>query len=125
MCDDFVTASVLFHREYDFCYSRFTLHAISERQEEQLIANVYKALKKDGLFMIEARTIHDSIYGLGELVERNAYVYNGHYRRFIDPEEIAEKLIGAGFSVVYNQEGKGFSKMAGNDPTLLRLIVRR
>lgn len=125
MCDDFVTASVLFHREYDYCYSRFTLHAISERQEQQLIANVYKALKKDGLFMIEARTIHDSIYGLGELVERNAYIYDGHYRRFIDPEEIAEKLIRVGFTIVFSQEGKGFSKMSENDPTLLRLIVKR
>ena len=125
MCDDFVTANVLFHREYDYCYSRFTLHAISERQEEQLIANVYKALKKDGLFMIEARTIRDNIYGLGELVEKNAYIYDGHYRRFIDPEEIVAKLIEAGFTVVYNQEGNGFSKVEDNDPILLRLIVKK
>lgn len=125
MCDDFVTASVLFQREYDYCYSRFTLHAINERQEEQLLVNVYKALKKGGLFMIEARTVHDAIYGLGDLVEKNAYIYNGHYRRFIDPEEVQEKVRKVGFDIVYSRESSGFSKTEVDDPVLLRLILRK
>ncbi|MCH5248463.1 MAG: adenylyl-sulfate kinase [Lachnospiraceae bacterium] len=125
ICDDFVTADVLFQRKYDYCYSRFTLHAINEKQEEQLINNVYKALKKDGLFMIEVRTIHDTIYGKGELVEKNAYIYNEHYRRFIDPEEITKKVIQKGFSVVYSEEGSGFSKTETDDPVLLRLVLKK
>ncbi len=32
ICDDFVTAEALFQREYDYCYSRFTLHAINENR---------------------------------------------------------------------------------------------
>lgn len=125
ICDDFVTAEALFQREYDYCYSRFTLHAINEKQEEQLINNVYKALKKKGLFMIEARTIHDKIYGLGDKVEENAYIYNNHYRRFIDPEKIVDKLIKTGFKVLYNQEKDGFSKTETDDPILLRLILQK
>ncbi len=125
ICDDFVTANVLFQREYDYCYSRFTLHAINEKQEEQLLGNVYKALKKNGLFMIEARTIHDQIYGLGELVEKNAYIYNDHYRRFIDPEEIMQKVVEMGFTVVYSEEKSGFSKTETDDPMLLRLILKK
>ncbi len=125
ICDDFVTANVLFQREYDYCYSRFTLHAISEKQEEQLIRNVYKALKKNGLFMIEARTIHDQIYGMGDPVERNAFIYNKHYRRFIDPEEIIQKVIKIGFTIVYSEESNGFSKTEIEDPVLLRLVLRK
>lgn len=125
MCDDFVTASVLFQREYDYCYSRFTLHAINELQEKQLLDNVYKALKKNGLFMIEARTIHDQIYGLGELVERNAYLYNDHYRRFIDPEELLGKVEKIGFQVIFSQESNGYSKTDTEDPVLLRLVLKK
>lgn len=125
VCDDFVTANVLFQREYDYCYSRFTLHAINEKQEEQLIGNVYKALKKNGLFMIEARTIHDRIYGLGEQVEKNAYRYNDHYRRFIEPAEIMRKMVRIGFTIVHSEEGSGFSKTETEDPVLLRLIARK
>lgn len=125
MCDDFVTANVLFQREYDYCYSRFTLHAISERQEEELIGNVYKALKKNGLFMIETRTIHDHIYGLGEQVEKNAYRYNEHYRRFIDPDEIVRKLVNMGFTIIYNEEKNGFSRIETDDPVLLRLVAKK
>lgn len=125
VCDDFVTAEALFQKEYDYCYSRFTLHAISEKQEEQLINNVYKALKKNGLFMIEARTIHDRIFGLGEKVEENAYIYDNHYRRFIDPEKLIDKAINKGFKVLYNQEKDGFSKTETDDPVLLRLILQK
>lgn len=125
ICDDFVTADVLFQREYDYCYSRFTLHAITEKQEEQLLGNVYKALKRNGLFMIEARTIHDQIYGLGEAVEKNAFIYNDHYRRFIDPEELIRKVVKLGFTVVANEEKTGFSRTETEDPMLLRLIVRK
>lgn len=125
ICDDFVTADALFQREYDYCYSRFTLHAINERQEEQLISNVYRALKREGLFMIEARTIHDSIYGMGDLVEKNAYIYNDHYRRFIDPDELMDKVVKMGYTIIYNEEGNGFSKTETDDPVLLRLVLKK
>lgn len=125
ICDDFVTANVLFQREYDYCYSRFTLHAINESQEDILLKNVYNALKKGGLFMIEARTIHDGIYGMGELVEKNAYIYNDHYRRFIDPKELVRKSKKLGFLIIYNEENIGFSKTATEDPMLLRLILKK
>ncbi len=75
--------------------------------------------------MIEARTIHDKIYGLGDKVEENAYIYNNHYRRFIDPEKIVDKLIKTGFKVLYNQEKDGFSKTETDDPILLRLILQK
>lgn len=125
MCDDFVTANVLFQREYDFCYSRFTMHAINKLQEKELLENVYRALKKNGLFMIEARTIHDQIFGLGKQVERNAYIYNDHYRRFIDPEELLQRVREIGFQVVFSQEGRGFSKTETEDPVLLRLVLKK
>lgn len=42
--------------------SRFSLHAINEKQENELLINVYKVLKRGG---VEVRSIHDNLYGKG------------------------------------------------------------
>lgn len=44
MCMDF--SEINFVDKYDIVYSRFTLHSISEEQENKLFPAVYRALKK-------------------------------------------------------------------------------
>lgn len=124
VCDDFVKSKILFSVEYDYCYSRWTMHSIDEKQQTELLDNVYNALRPGGLFFIEARTTKDEICGLGEKVGHNAYVYNEHYRRFLDVAEFAGDLERAGF-VVEHVEGQGFSKTEESDPVLLRVVARK
>ena len=123
VCDNFVKCQSLYQLKYDYIYSRFTLHAINEEQENELLANIKGALTDDGLLFIEARTIHDEIYGKGKCIERNAYIYNDHYRRFIDVEEFTQKLERIGFKVISIEERNGFSKTADSDPVLMRCIA--
>ena len=77
------------------------------------------------IYNLDVRTINDHIYGKGELVEKNAYIYNGHYRRFIDPEELMQKVAKIGFNIISSQEQAGFSKTETDDPVLLRLILKK
>lgn len=123
VCDNFVKCKALYQMKYDCIYSRFTLHAITEEQEDELLYNVKGALNKGGVFCIEARTIHDDIYGMGREVARNAYIYNEHFRRFIDVEEFCQKLEGIGFHIISIEEAHGFSKTKESDPMLMRCIV--
>ncbi len=123
VCDDFVKCQSLYQMRYDCIYSRLTLHAINEQQENELLENVYKALGSGGLFCIEARSIHDELFGKGTRVMKNAYCYNDHFRRFIDPEEFRKKLIAKGFSIQYLEENRGFSKTSISDPVLIRCIA--
>lgn len=123
ICDDFVQASVLFQRQYDYCYSRFTLHAINETQERELLENICSAMVNGGKLFIEARSIHDDIYGKGKEVGRNAYIYDGHYRRFLIKEELENSLKKMGFQLEYSKEDKGFSPFGDSDPTLIRIIA--
>lgn len=123
ICDDFVKCRAVFQRQYDYIYSRFTLHAITDEQEDELLRNIKDAMIKGSKLFIEARTIHDDIYGKGEKVAPNAYVYEGHFRRFIDPEALALKLKKLGYKVLSLEEKRGFSKTEGSDPILLRAIV--
>lgn len=125
ICDDFVCSSVLYEQEYDYCYSRFSLHAINEIQELELLGNLYKCLKKGGYFFIEVRSIRDEIYGKGKQVGRNAYIYEGHYRRFIDKEELEEKLFSVGFNIEYSSEKRNFAPLGENNPYIIRIVAKK
>ena len=59
VCDDFVICKALYQGQYDYFYSRWTIHAVSEKQEWELLKNVSSAIKTKGLFFIEVRSIKD------------------------------------------------------------------
>lgn len=93
ICDDFVSSSAIFSGQYDYVYSRFTLHAITEEQETEVLHNVYKVLKKNGLFFIEVRSVNDELYGQGEKVGENSYIFDGHFRRFIKMKALVNEKV--------------------------------
>ena len=58
------------------------------------------------------------------LAGRNAYITD-HYRRFIVPDEIRQKLESLGFSIQFFEEGQGFSIYKDDDPVLLRVMAKK
>jgi len=125
VCGDFVNADVHSPESYDYAYSRFTIHSINAAQERTLLGNVYRGLRADGRFFIEVRGVHDPLYGKGEALERNAFFYDFHYRRFIVLEELTGALAGCGFQVEYAEERTGFAPYGGDDPPVIRVVVRK
>lgn len=126
VCGDFICFRTLFQEQYDYCYSRFTLHAINEKQEDELLKNVNDALRVGGRFFIEARTINDSIYGEGKPLGKHEYVNHGHYRRFIDIDAFKKKIILSGnFEIIEINESIGWAKTEDSDPTLMRCILMK
>lgn len=123
ICDDFVCSPAIFAGQYNYCYSRFSLHAINEEQENEVISNVYKVLKDGGKFFLEVRSVHDEIYGKGKEVGRNSYIYDGHFRRFVEKEELEKKLLSQGFLIEYSEESRGFAPYKDDDPLVIRMIV--
>ena len=113
-------------KNFDVVYSRFTLHSITDEDEERTLEWIYKNLKKDGLLCIEARTLQDPIYGMGQDMGNNVWFYNEHHRRFIDAEEFLKKLKSFDFKIILSEEKNGFAKMGiDNDPVVLRVIARK
>ena len=125
ICDDFVCSSTIFVGQYDYCYSRFTLHAINEQQESEVIQNVYNVLKEGGKFFIETRSIHDDIYRKGKKVGKRSYIYNGHFRRFIVKTELEKKLKNVGFQLEYSEEQRNFAPFGDSNPPIIRIIASR
>jgi len=123
--DDFVNSEALLSTEFDYCYSRWTMHIIDDSQQAVLLKNVWSSLKEGGLFFVEARTVGDDIYGLGQEAGPHAFIYNEHYRRFLQPEAFSEQLRMQGFEILHLEEGRGFSKTEESDPVLLRVVAEK
>ncbi len=124
-CADFT--SLKNHVMYVVIYSRFTLHSISEKQEEKVINWAYKVLSKFGIFCIEARGQKNEIYQLGQKVENenDAYIWENHYRRFINFDKLCERLQNIGFKLEYSKEQKCFAPFNGADETFFRIIAKK
>ena len=125
LCGDFVNADVHQPGAYDYAYSRFTLHSINANQETVLLKNIFLGLRPGGKLFIEVRGIHDPLYGRGKLVERNAYFYDNHYRRFLVLEELTAALERTGFRVEYARESTGFAPYGNDDPPVIRVVAAR
>lgn len=125
ICDDFVCTPTIFSGQFDYVYSRFSLHAINEDQETEVIKNVFRVLKRGGRFFIETRGIHDDLYGKGEKLAENTYFYEDHFRRFIEKEHLVNKLKKEGFEIEYEAEKRGFAPYGDSDPMVIRIVAER
>lgn len=125
ICGDFIRDNSIYSKKIDYYYSRFTIHAIDQRGEKELIQNVYSSLVDGGFFFIEVRSIHDEKFGKGTMVGKNTFMLDGHYRRFIDINELLYSLIKIGFCVKYAEERKGFAPYKNEDSEIIRIIVKK
>lgn len=126
VCGDFVNMDYRKFGEIGSFYSRFTIHALKEKQQNQLIENVYNSLCSEGLFFIETRSILDDLYGKGEKTgEKDEYIYRGHYRRFINKCDLEEVLLNQGFIIEFSKEDKEFAPYEDTNPIVLRIIAKK
>ena len=123
LCGDFIQPDLHEPEHYDYAYSRFTIHAISSTQEQVLLKNIFYSLRAGGKLFIEVRGIHDPLYGKGKALERNAFFYDHHYRRFIVLEELTESLAQHGFRIEYAEERTGFAPYGNDDPPVIRIVA--
>jgi len=125
IADDFIETDMLKESEHDYVYSRFTMHSITEEEEDVVLNRVYSTLKKEGMLLIEVRSVKDDIYGLGREVAKNTYIYNEHCRRFIVIEELIDKLESIGFEIIFANEGKDYAKYKDENPIVIRIIAKK
>lgn len=124
ICDDFVTTGI-YKEKFDYCYSRFSLHAVNYAQQKKLLQNIYDCLGNRGKFFVEVRSVNDELYGKGDMIEKDAYVYNGHFRRFIRREELDAAIQGLGFQILSSEEKKDFAPLGKENPYVIRLVAMK
>ncbi len=108
----------------DNVYSRWTMHAIDESAEDQTLQWVADTLTDGGRLVVEARSISDDLYGVGEAVGPHAFVTD-HYRRFMDKERFISKLEKLGLAILHSIESRGLAKKEDDDPVIVRIVAER
>ena len=116
-----------YNGKFDAIYSRFTLHAITHPQEMRTLKWSAQHLKYGGFLLIEARGTQNEYFGRGKKVagERNAFIYEGHYRRFLDKKETVKQIEKNGMTVVSADERNGRAPFNGTDYKFLRIIAQK
>ncbi|HOS16945.1 MAG TPA: class I SAM-dependent methyltransferase [Bacteroidales bacterium] len=114
-------------RPFDLLYSRFTLHSISAQQEKDVCIWAFNNLNVNGYFCIEARGQKNEIFRKGQPVqnEPDAFIYDQHYRRFLNFDAFCHELKQIGFKIHYAAEEKGFAPFNGENETYIRVVAQR
>ena len=86
---------------------------------------LYNAVKNNGKFFIEVRSIKDEIYGKGKKIAHNTYLYGGHLRRFIVMDDLIENLKSFGFTIEYSKEDSNFAIHNKENPVCIRIIAKK
>ncbi len=101
--------------------------SVKEEEETRAIAWSHKHLNDDGKLLIEVRGKKNELYKLGEAVpgESDAYIYEGHYRRFVDMDVLCDKITKTGLKILSAEEKSGFSPFKDTDYTFIRIVASK
>lgn len=122
ICKDFTNLDL--KNNFDYVYSRFTIHSITEDGEDRLLNWAFYNLNMGGNIFIEARSIKDSLYNEGRKISKNEN-FTDHYRRYADKDILINKLKKLGFKIIYQIESKGLAIYKDEDPYIVRIIGQK
>ena len=124
VCRDFTNTDFReFMQDRNLFYSRFTLHSITNKQQNNLFFNFLKLPSDKNILVIETRTIYDELYGIGEKKDKDSFL-SDHYRRFINPLEF-KKFISQDFEIIEWEEGTDLARYREENPYVLRVALKR
>lgn len=105
-------------------YSRFIFHSINEVKEDNALDWIGQTLKSGGLFFLEARSIHDPMFGEGDNLSETEN-FTDHYRRYMEFDKFCDKLTKRNFKIIYSVESNGLAVYGGDDPVVIRIIAEK
>lgn len=105
-------------------YSRFCLHAMTPAEEQVFVDLSHAQLEPGGSLFIECRSINDPLARRGEVISKTERIL-GHYRRFIVPDELEQRLREAGFALPEFAEEAGVARHGDDDPVVIRVRAER
>jgi hypothetical protein len=111
--------------ELDAVYMRFVLHAVTSEVASAGLRWASRNLRQGSRLFVEARSVLGSLYGKGRPTGRDAFIHDGHYRRFIHADELRDEIVATGFRVDELVEAAGLAIRDGDDPVVVRVFATR
>jgi SAM-dependent methyltransferase len=93
------------NNEMDIVISDLSLHYFSKEETSQIIKDIIRILKKDGILLARLNSIKDKMHGAqqGKEIEQGYYENNGIRKRFFTKEMI-EEFFNEGFEILELEE---------------------
>ena len=114
-------------KKFDIIYSRFFIHALSEKGEIKLIKLIKKIKKKNTYVFLEFRNSNDEIFKKVKDKKHNDFVNfgKGHFRRIINTRFFIKNFINKTKAKnLYTKSSKNLSIVKGDNPNLSRVIFK-
>jgi len=107
---------------FDLVYVHLSLHYFRDVVTRRLFGDIWRVLKSHGLLCFMCKSIRDPLYGLGEMIEPDMFVYQGHVRHFFS-EEYARACLASNFQPEFIESiepGRG-----GQSSAFVKVIARK
>jgi len=114
-------------KKFDAIYSRFTLHSVDAEGQQRTLEWCARNIADMGRLCIETRGQKNELYQLGEPVEgeADAFIYEDHYRRFVDFDSFTKDIEATGFTILDASEATGYAPFRGTDYHFIRVIAEK
>jgi phosphorylcholine metabolism protein LicD len=124
ICDSFIDYD---YNNFDIYYSRFTLHALSYNDVLRFINNISENMNENSLLFIETRSTIGTEYEELDYIEANFKSGIGEiHKRTLFKKECLVKLFNKkSIFCEFEIEDKGLSPYMGEDPYLIRLVLKK
>jgi UDP-N-acetylglucosamine 2-epimerase (non-hydrolysing) len=124
ICDSFIDYD---YKGFDIYYSRFTLHAVNYENVLKFIHNISERMSEKSLLFIETRSIMGTEYSDLDYYEANfnSGIGDFHDRTLFKKDYLINLFNKKDIFVEYELEDKGLSPYKGDDPYLIRLVLRK
>lgn len=97
-------------------YARFFLHAITDEEEGYLLEKLAAGCRPSDMLALEYRVEAD---------EETTKEAAPHFRRYLRPETLDDRLAAIGFRKTYGVQGVGYAKYKSEDAIVARGIYKR
>ncbi len=129
LCDDFTNLEKTNHNlikntNFKYVYSRFTFHSINEKKENRTLDWIEANLEKEGLFLLEARSINDPMIKQGKTLSGTEN-FTTHYRRYMELDKIINKLESRNFEIILKVENNNLAIYKDDNPYVIRIIAKK
>jgi tellurite methyltransferase len=86
------TRKISFEEKFDVIYANLSLHYFIDKETREIISKLSNMLKEGGVFCIKCKSIEDSQFGQGEVVEENMFLINGKQIHLFSEEYLRDLL---------------------------------
>ena len=105
---------------FDAVYARLSIHYFTNKITRKIFDEIARVLSPGGSFIFMCKSVDDYLYGKGEEIEPNMYIFKGHIRHFFS-EHYTRDLLSKLFRI--EKIWAGEEDIYGRDSAFVKVVA--